>query len=395
MSRANEIYNLDGSIRKEMENLKSEMNGETILRYQQRRVAEGISLSRQFKCMKTLKSISRILNRRFDEATKEDIVRLIVEIEQKPLSVWTKHDYKVILKKFYQWLYNYEEGYPPVVKWIKASNNISNGLKKSDLLTPEEVKKLVEAATTLRDKALILVLAESGRRIGEILTLRIGDVEFDNMGARILVDGKTGRDHVRIIASAPTLATWLDNHPVRNDPKAPVWIGSNHGVLKQITYASARSMMKDCIAHAGLKKRIWFHLFRHTRGTQASKLLTSPQLCALMGWRQGSKMPSVYIHLAGEDIDEAQAIMSGVKVENKNEPKLEPVICSRCNHVNSTTAKFCNKCGLVLDIKTIIEIDSARQKVNLLIEKLTKNPEILDNILHIFNELQPDQSKTK
>ncbi len=385
MSRANEIYNYERSIKREIGNLKSDTNAEIIIRYHQQRVAEGLSQARQYKCINTLKLLSKILCKKFEDATKDDMVRLVAETEQKPFSVWTKRDYKAILKKFYQWLLNCDGDYPPIVKWIKKSNG-SNSLKKSDLLTPEEVRKLVEAATTLRDKALILVLAESGRRIGEILTLRIGDVEFDNMGARLLVDGKTGRDYVRIIASAPTLATWLDNHPMRNDPKAPVWIGNNHGVLKQITYASARSMLKDCIVRACFKKRVWFHLFRHTRGTQASKLLTSPQLCALMGWRQGSRMPSVYIHLAGEDIDEAQAIMNGVLVKNENECKLQPVICNRCNHMNSAAAKFCNKCGLVLDVKTVLELDHTKNRIEMLLNKLMQNPEQLERLIESINQ---------
>jgi hypothetical protein len=170
---------------------------------------------------------------------------------------------------------------------------------------------------------------------------------------------------------------------MRNEPKAPVWTGNNHGVFKQLTYASARSMMKDCIVRAGLKKRVWFHLFRHTRGTQASKLLTSPQLCALMGWRQGSKMPSVYIHLAGEDIDEAQAIMNGVGIVRGNESKLEPLICTRCNYANSAVAKFCNKCGLVLDTKTMFELDKAKDKIYMFLEKLLQNPEKLTRLIEL------------
>lgn len=344
-----------------------------------------MSLARQHKCINTLKLLSKILGKKFEKATKEDIVRLVAEIEQKPFSAWTKRDYKIILKKFYQWLYNCEEGYPAVVKWIKA-NNSQNSLKKSDLLTPDEIKKLVEAAVTLRDKALILVLAESGRRIGEVLTLRINDIEFDNIGARLLVDGKTGRDYVRIIASAPMLATWLDNHPLRNDSTAPVWVTGSREHFKQLTYSSARAMLLDCIARADIKKRVWFHLFRHTRGTHASKLLTTPQLCALMGWKQGSDMASVYIHLAGEDIDEAQAIMNGVNIEKENVSKLEPMICKRCNHTNSATAKFCNKCGLVLDIKTAMEMDKARDEIDLLINRLAKYPEKLEKIISLVEK---------
>lgn len=87
--------------------------------------------------------------------------------------------------------------------------------------------------------------------------------------------------------------------------------------LDRLTYAKARAMLRNCIKVAGLSKRMWFYFFRHSRGTYASTRLNSQQLCALMGWKQGSTMPSVYIHLAADDIDRAQAILSGTKIKNR------------------------------------------------------------------------------
>lgn len=228
--------------------------------------------------------------------------------------LWTKRDYRIGLKTFYQWLYNYEHGqHPPIVKWIRARSNIPNGLKKSDMLRPEEIQRLVNATTNIRDKAVILVLAESELRLGEILTLRIGDIEFDRMGVRMAVEGKMGRDYSRIISSSKHLVAWLRLHPAQDNPQAPLWRRLESDRLQQMmTYASARAMLQDCIKRAGLSKRVWFYLFRHSRGTFASTKLNSQQLCALMCWKQGSKMPSVYIHLAGDDIDEAQAILNGI-----------------------------------------------------------------------------------
>lgn len=63
--------------------------------------------------------------------------------------------------------------------------------------------------------------------------------------------------------------------------------------------------------------------------------------------------------------------------------KLEPLICTRCNHINSATAKFCNKCGLVLDLKTVIGADNIRSKIDTLIDKLAKDPHRLEKILQI------------
>lgn len=316
MSRANLIYNFERKIENELKSIKSDVaNRDLIIGYHLQRVADGISLARQHKCLCTLKQLSRMLGKNFKKATKEDLINVVAKIEQRQdFSAWTKRDYKLVLKLYYQWLYGCEKGeYPSSVKWIRAGYHIPTALKKSDLLTDSEIKKLVCATNNVRDKALIMVLAESGRRLGEILTLRIGDIEFDRLGARFLVEGKMGQDYARVIRSARQLAGWLAQHPARSNPQAPVWVRLDTKEPTQMSYANARAMLHGCIKSAGLSKRVWFYLFRHTRGTYASTRLTSPQLCALMGWKQGSKMPAVYVHLAAEDVDRAQAILNGIR----------------------------------------------------------------------------------
>ena len=315
MSRANSIYNFERKIRNELKSVRRDrVNGGVIVRYHWQRIADGISLARQHKCLCTIKQLSKMLGMKFKDAGKEDLVRVVAKIEARPdFSDWTKRDYKLILKLFYQWLYGCEKcDYPMVVKWIRAGYHIPNSLKRSDLLTDIEIGRLVRAANHIRDKALILVLSESGRRLGEILTLRIGDIEFDQLGARFLVEGKMGQDYARVIGSARWLAKWLRQHPTKNDPQAPVWVRLDRTQATQMSYANARAVLQDCIRRAGISKRVWFYLFRHSRGTYASTRLNAQQLCALMGWKQGSKMPSVYVHLAAEDVDLAQAILNGV-----------------------------------------------------------------------------------
>lgn len=47
------------------------------------------------------------------------------------------------------------------------------------MLTNVEVKELLGATNNIRDKFLIQLLYETGLRIGEVLSLRIGDIKFD------------------------------------------------------------------------------------------------------------------------------------------------------------------------------------------------------------------------
>ena len=76
--------------------------------------------------------------------------------------------------------------FPPEVAWIKA-NLKKNELKEPDVLTGDEAMAMVRIADKPRGKAFIAVLYEGGFRIGEALTARVGDVEFDENGARLKV----------------------------------------------------------------------------------------------------------------------------------------------------------------------------------------------------------------
>jgi integrase/recombinase XerD len=351
-------------------------------------LSRGLSKARIVKYLDTIERIARLLKKPFKEATKDDIARLVREIEEKEYSDWTKHDYKIILKIFYRWLRKTEE-YPEEVRWIKP--RVKKGkLLPEEILTEDEVKKLTECATNLRDKAFILVLYESGCRIGEILSLRIHNVQFDNYGAVLIVSGKTGDRRVRIIASAPKLAAWIENHPFRENADAPLWINLSMNNRNNVfSYAASKAMLKDVAERARIKKRIYPHLFRHSRATFLANFLTEAQLKQHFGWVQASEMASTYVHLSGRDVDNALLKLQGVEVENKSkETALKIVLCPRCNEKNSPTSKFCMRCGSPMDLKSALKVDEMRTKADKLMSILIQDPEVLEKLLSKLEEIQ-------
>lgn len=390
MSRATEIYPLKRQLARELDNIKRDPhNAEALARYHNSRVAEGISVARIYKCMSTLKILSRMFCKSFDSATKDDIVALVAKFELMDLSEWTKRDYKVVLKHFFKWLRNSEDVMPPEVRWIRKlhSPKSRKPIMPKDLLTNEEKLAMIKAALNPRDRALIEVFSESGRRLGEILTLHIRDVEFDEMGAKLLVNGKIGEDFARIISSAPSLAIWLDNHPLRDDPDAPVWIGfgrTNH--LRQLSHSAARAILRNLANRAGIEgKRIHFYLFRYTRIDETQGVLTESQQCMMFGWRFGSRMPGTYFRRYGKHIDDAQAIMNGITPPKKESIRmLTTKECVRCKSENSPVAKFCNRCGNVLNVQTAIKMDEANKMVETIRERLENDPEITEQIAKLL-----------
>ena len=81
---------------------------------------------------------------------------------------------------------------------------------------------MIDAANSIRDKALIACLYEGGFRIGELGGLSLGDVTFDRYGAMVIVNGKTGMRRVMLIFAMPYLSQWLESHPLREKKRCTV-----------------------------------------------------------------------------------------------------------------------------------------------------------------------------
>ena len=295
----------------------------------------------------------------------------------------TKSTIKSILKKFFKWLHGMsaEAGYPEEVRWISTKIKMHKRKLPEDLLTPEDVDKLARAADRPRDEALVRVLYESGCRIGEFLTLSIRNVTLDEYGAVLHVHGKTGPRRVRIIHTSPILSRWLSQHPMRDDPDAPLWVTLLKGHrTERLSYVSARKVLVTLTRRAGIKKRVHAHLFRHSRATELAGCpeISRPQMCEYLGWNQETQMAGIYIHLSGASVDDAILRASGITVENAasraREKARPPVYCVRCKTLNGPEAEFCQQCDLPLNQTAALRVDEENRKDDEFMNRLVKHP---------------------
>jgi len=313
--------------------------------------ADGTGYSRLTKLVRNLAVIGEALGKPFKQATVEDIRRIVHVYEAGNYSVWTKHDVKVILKQFYKWLDG--EDYPKAVKWICTTipQKEKPLTQEAELLTEDEVNKLIATADHPRNKAVIAILAESGARIGEIGNLTIGQIKIDASGTVLNVSGKTGRRRLRIISATSYLVKWLDIHPDNANPYAPLWVNiGTKDYHKQSTYETIRKILIETFKKAGIKKRCHPYIFRHSRASQLARHLTEYQMCAYFGWTPGSRMPSCYVHISGKDLDEDILRINGMKPGEKPIPyKPQLRACPRCREINSPNALYCCKCAEIVD----------------------------------------------
>ncbi|MEM1558202.1 MAG: site-specific integrase [Candidatus Bathyarchaeia archaeon] len=391
LKRRIDIHDADGRLRMAESRLHNPMDKRDkrlLVEFERQLLSEGITPIRVSKYLDILRRISDMLGKPFEEATAEDIKGLVYRIERSDYSPWTKHDYKVALKRFYKWFKGGNQEYPPEVKWIKTTLKARDELLPEDLLTEEEVMRLVEACDNPRDKAFIMTLYESGARIGELGSMLIRDVKFEEGYTALTLKGKTGARRVIVVAATPYLMYWIQNHPLKNKSDAPLWV--NMGTVnryKAMSYPALAKVLKVAAERAGLRKKIHPHKLRHSRATFLASKLTEAQMNQIFGWKQGSEMPSIYVHLSGRDLDDAVLGIYGLKKCEEAEPKLKPKLCPRCQTPNQFDARFCIKCGLALDVRVALELEEIRRMTDNIMDMLMKDPEFKTLLAKKLKEL--------
>lgn len=318
-------------------------------------------------------------NKDFDKLTKDDIKKLVAKIETNDKwSDSTKARYKIIVRKLIQVLEGYDwnsKKYPDKVDWISVSMKNNNHKLPEEILTKEDIKKMINSASSIRDRAFISVLYESGCRIGELLTLKLKNVIFDEYGAIINVFGKTGSRRIRLISCVPELSQLIENHTFKNDNESYLWIDQYQNPLG---YPATRKILKKIAKKSNIQKPVNPHAFRHARATHLANHLTEAQMKEYFGWTQASKMASIYVHLSGRDVDDAILKLHGKKIQENKQDEIQTKTCIRCNEINSFDTKYCKKCGTILNQQDAMKVmDLEKNILNLIdseiLEKLIEN----------------------
>ncbi|MBI5036999.1 tyrosine-type recombinase/integrase [Candidatus Micrarchaeota archaeon] len=354
-------------------------------------LAKGFTKVRVAKLVYCMRKLSAWFGRPFEGAAKDDLMALVGTIEATDHAENSKYDFKVVLKMFYKWFKGDDEQMPREVAWLKPRVKTKGHKLPEQLLTEDDVLKMASAANNPRDKALVLVLYESGCRIGELLSLRIKNVLFDQHGAILRVTGKTGDRRVRIISSAPALTSWLDNYEGAKDPEAALWparSNRSHEIDLCALHKSIYETLKRLARSAGINKKIYPHLFRHSRATFLASKLTEAQMKEYFGWVQGSDMASVYVHLSGRDVDNALLSLQGLAtIEEKKEDQMKLCFCQRCKEKNSPASKFCSRCGTPMDERIVEKIKDENKTSDNLLNQLMQNAEFKEFMFKKVMEL--------
>ena len=298
--------------------IKDCLIGKTVVGKSKKKIGHG----RCLKYISILKRLSVFFNKSFNIISQEDMEYFIqalendsyLSIKKVPYSSETKADIKKTIKKFWKWKDGNNRQYPELVEWIDTYVTV----KEIPALLREDIEKLIETAYSVKLKAIIMVLFDSGARIEELLNVRLKKEHIsykEKIGSYVIriEHSKTKPRTISVPLSTTYLRKWLQEHPNRDDPLAQLF---------PISYDNLR-MQLHRIGKKALGKRVNPHLLRHSSVTfYANKITNRFKLCYRYGWAMSSKEVDRYLDREGlfeEDISEIvkQDEISSFKNENK------------------------------------------------------------------------------
>lgn len=219
---------------------------------------------------------------------EEDLIRYITYLQGRGLKPSYIEMVKALLKKYFIW-----GGKEKIVANIKIKLP-KKSIKATDILTPDDINKMIETASLNRDKALIASLYESGARINELLRLRVKDLQETEHGIKTLIPGtKTGEEYrtVLFVYSSQYLRNHILYPPLKQDD-----------LIFNIKKDNCLKIVKKIAKEAGIEKGVYLHAFRHAQATyMVRKGYQESIIRAKLGWTGDSKMIARYQHIDGQD----------------------------------------------------------------------------------------------
>jgi site-specific recombinase XerD len=297
---------------------------------------------------------------------------------------WTLKTVGGCLEAYWKWLYTRRGRQFPEWLHLRIPRSRLNRKTDEDVLARDEVGRLADSTDSLRDKALIWALYETGGRIGELMSLRIADVELQSEGyIRLRVrrekNGQIGPMFL-FEAGVPSMVAWIKAHPTRSNPNSALWVDTNKEWGSAIGYRAVVKMLQVAAHRSGVTKPVNPHNFRHTRATELAKdpTISSAMLEKAMGWVPGSRMAETYQHLAAKDLEDALRRAHGFT--GSPEPRQpssvrRPRACGRCGTFNDSADQFCGRCGGPLDVEAVLETEALKGRIDDL-AKLLEIPEV-------------------
>jgi integrase/recombinase XerD len=230
--------------------------------------------------------------------TRRDIGAFVEYEQDKGLKVVSIISHLRAIYAFVAYLVG-QEVLPPEIMNPKVRMQEPDALPKA--IPDEDIKALFAAVSSVRDRALLMLLYRTGMRIGELLQVKVDDIILAEQTILLYVGSKNyeGREVYYSSDAEQALKDWLRT---RDTTKRYLFYGRTD---KPLSYVSAWTVMRKALERAGLSDKGYsLHNLRHTFATEMINHGMRVEVLQQILGHQDIEMTMRYARLSNQRIEE-------------------------------------------------------------------------------------------
>jgi integrase/recombinase XerD len=165
------------------------------------------------------------------------------------------------------------------------------------VLSPSEVQRLLDSASNLYHRAMLMTLYSTGMRRAEMCRLKVSDINSERMVVHIR-HGKGGRD--RDVPLSEKLLATLREYWHWMKPKTWLFPGTVNHLRADvpITEKMSWAACQQAAQRAGIKKRVSPHILRHSYATHMIEAGADLRTIQILLGHAKIEHTSLYLHLS-------------------------------------------------------------------------------------------------
>jgi len=165
------------------------------------------------------------------------------------------------------------------------------------VLSQEEVTRLIDAASNLSHRAMLMTLYSTGLRRSEMARLKVSDIDSERMVIHVH-QGKGRKD--RDVPLSPKLLETLREYWRWKKPRSYLFPAgaANHGKDLPITGKGVWHACREAVRRAGIQKKVGPHTLRHSYATHLLEAGADLRTIQLLLGHTDIKHTTVYLHLS-------------------------------------------------------------------------------------------------
>ncbi|MDB5118825.1 MAG: hypothetical protein JWN56_43 [Sphingobacteriales bacterium] len=201
--------------------------------------------------------------------------------------------------------------YKNVLNKPEYKNQVHRPQKEKALpkvIAKEEIEKILNSCTNLKHKTMLSLLYACGLRAGELINLKVSDVDSKRM-VIVIVKGKGYKD--RTVMLSEKLLEKLKEYYTLYKPRTYLFEGQYHD---QYSVSSLRQVLAEACKKAGYKQKATLHWLRHSFATHLLEAGTDIRYIQQLLGHSSSKTTEIYTYVSTKHISKIKSPLNSLNI---------------------------------------------------------------------------------